>query len=81
MRISALLNIPPHFSIGEIDMVLPIDEEEWEAYPARPHPDLIRSRSEASGFRHVLERLLSAGKLPKLLNPFGLSIVAYTLYR
>ncbi|KAJ5619437.1 hypothetical protein N7510_003421 [Penicillium lagena] len=81
MQIYALLNISPHFSIGDIDMSLPCDEEMWESRPPRGHHDFAQSHSDALNFRHVLERLLSVGKLPQPLNPFGLSIIAHTLYR
>lgn len=81
MQISALLNISPHFSIGEIDMPLPSDKEAWESRLARGHLDHAQSRSDTLNFRHVLENLLSVGKLPQPLNPFGLSIIAHTLFR
>ena len=81
MQISALLNISPHFSIGDIDMTLPCDEEVWESRSPRGQHEFGQSPSDALNFRHVLERLLSVGKLPQPLNPFGLSIIAHTLYR
>lgn len=81
MQISALLNISPHFSISEIHMSLPCDEEAWESRHSLVHIDSGQSQGDASNFRHVLERLLSVGKLPQPLKPFGLSIIAYTLYR
>lgn len=62
-------------------MSLPSDEEVWESRPPRGHLDIVHSPSDALNFRHVLERLLSVGKLPQPLNPFGLSIIAHTLYR
>lgn len=81
MQISALLNISPHFSIGDIDISLPCDEEIWESRPPRGHHDFAQSAKDTLNFRHVLQRLLSVGKLPQPLNPFGLSIIAHTLYR
>lgn len=62
-------------------MSLPCDEEAWESHRFLGHIDSGRSQGDALGFRHVLERLLSVGKLPQPLKPFGLSIIAYTLYR
>lgn len=81
MQISALLNISPHFSIGDIDMSLPCDEEVWESRPPRGHHGFAQSLNGTLNLRHVLEHLLSVGKLPQPLNPFGLSIIAHTLYR
>jgi hypothetical protein len=81
MQISALLNISPHFSISDIDMSLPSDEEFWESRPRRQHHGIPECLNETPKFRYVLERLLSVGKLPQPLNPFGLSIIAHTLYR
>ncbi|BCS28427.1 uncharacterized protein APUU_61475A [Aspergillus puulaauensis] len=81
MQISALLNISPHFSINEIDMSLPWHEDDWEARSPRTHRDSAPSPSGSSDFCLVLKRLLSIGKLPQPLNPFGLSIIAHTLYR
>jgi hypothetical protein len=81
MQISALLNISPHFSISEIHMSLPCDEEAWESSRPFGYLDSGQSQGDALNFRHMLERLLSVGKLPQPLKPFGLSIIAYTLYR
>lgn len=81
MQISALLNISPHFSINEIDMSLPWHEDDWEARSPRTHRDSAPSPSGSLDFCLVLKRLLSIGKLPQPLNPFGLSIIAHTLYR
>lgn len=82
MQIACLLNIPAHFAIGEVDMPLPSDEDTWNARPAgnaSVEPDLAKSNSPT--IRYVLEGLLSVGKLPQPLLPFGLSLVAHTLYR
>ncbi|KAJ5963060.1 hypothetical protein N7481_013365 [Penicillium waksmanii] len=80
MQISALLGISPHFSVNETDMSLPWHEDDWESRSLHAHRDPAQSPSDAIDFRHVLERLLSLGKLPQPLNPFGLSIIAHTLY-
>lgn len=80
MQISSLLNISPHFSIGEVNMPLPTDEEIWNAPASTAHFEL-EPQSKSSNFRHILDTLLSAGKLPQPLNPFGYSLIAHTLYR
>ena len=81
MQISALLNIAPLLSIGEINVPLPMDDEAWSA----PHTSTNRSSAQhlqtALNFRAVLDSLLSKGKLPQPLSSFGFSIIAHTLYR
>ncbi|KAL2835334.1 fungal-specific transcription factor domain-containing protein [Aspergillus pseudoustus] len=81
MQMSALLNISPHFSVGEIDISLPWNEDVWESRSPRTHDDSAQPPSDTLNFRHVLEHLLSVGKLPQPLSPFGLSIMAHTLHR
>lgn len=81
MQISCLLNISPHFSVGEIDMPLPTDEESWNTAPVGLNFDPELLQPKPMNFRHVLESLLSVGKLPQPLNPFGFSLIAHTLYR
>lgn len=78
MQISALLNIAPLLSIGEINVPLPMDDEAWNA----PHPgSSAQIHHDALNFRAVLDSLLTNGKLSQPLSSFGLSIMAYTLYR
>lgn len=81
MQISCLLNISPHFSIGEVNMPLPTDEDIWNAPVSTTHFESELLQSKSYNFRHVLDTLLSAGKLPQPLNPFGYSLIAHTLYR
>ena len=78
MQISALLNIAPLLSVGEINVPLPGDDEAYNTTPPYAgHP----SDQDASNFRVVLDSLLSHGTLPQPLSSFGLSVVAHTLYR
>lgn len=81
MQISCLLNISPHFSTGEVNIPLPTDEETWNAPASTAHFESELLQSKSSSFRHVVDTLLSAGKLPQPLNPFGYSLIAHTLYR
>lgn len=72
MHLSVLLNIPPLFSIAEINASLPMDE------------DITAPRQFTSNFhnfRVVLQDLLSTGILRQTLGSFALSIIAHTLYR
>jgi hypothetical protein len=62
-------------------MPLPSDEDIWNAPGSGTRLEPERLQSESSNFRHVIESLLSAGKLMQPLNPFGYSLVAHTLYR
>ncbi|OAQ61102.1 fungal transcriptional regulatory protein [Pochonia chlamydosporia 170] len=78
MQISALLGVAPLLSVGEINVPLPVDDEERKAQ--RVSSDWPSAQDEPN-FRTVLESLLSSGKLPQPLSSFGLSIVAHTLYR
>ncbi|EGX97024.1 Fungal transcriptional regulatory protein [Cordyceps militaris CM01] len=73
MQISALLNIPPLFSISEINVPLPADThaESNSQYATESPPN----------FRAVLDVLLSTGELQHSLGSFSLSIMANTLYR
>ncbi|KAH8805434.1 fungal transcriptional regulatory protein [Xylogone sp. PMI_703] len=80
MQISSLLNISPHFSIGEVNMPLPTDEEIWNAPASTTHFESER-QAKSCNIRHILDTLLSAGKLLQPLNPFGYSLIAHTLYR
>ncbi|PWI75924.1 C6 and C2H2 transcription factor [Purpureocillium lilacinum] len=78
MQISALLNIAPLLSVGEINVPLSGDDEAYNTTPPYAgHP----SDQDASNFRVVLDSLLSHGTLPQPLSSFGLSVVAHTLYR
>ena len=81
MQISCLLNISPHFSIGEVNMPLPTDEEIWNAPASTTHFESELLQSNSSNFRHIMSGLLTNGKLPQPLNPFGYSLIAHTLYR
>lgn len=81
MQISCLLNISPLFSVGEINVPLPSDEETGNAPPAAIDFESELFHPQTSNFRTVLDSLLSAGKLPQPLNPFGFSLIAHTLYR
>ncbi|CEL02560.1 hypothetical protein ASPCAL03728 [Aspergillus calidoustus] len=81
MQISALLNISPHFSVGEVDISLPWNEDVWESRSPHTHDDSAQPSSGTLNFRQVLEDLLSVGKLPQTLSPFALSIIAHTLHR
>jgi hypothetical protein len=81
MQISCLLNISPHFAIGEVNMPLPTDEEIWNAPASTAHLESELLQSKPSNFCYVLGSLLSNGKLPRLLNPFGCALIAHTLYR
>lgn len=81
MQIACLLNIPSHFSIGEVDMPLPSEEDAWNAQMAGTNVELELAKSNSPNIRYVLQGLLSVGKLPQPLNPFGLSLIAHTLYR
>lgn len=78
MQISALLGVAPLLSVGEINVPLPVDDEERKSQ--RVSSDWPSAQDEPN-FRTVLESLLSSGKLPQPLSSFGLSIVAHTLYR
>lgn len=72
MHLSVLLNIPPLFSISEINAFLPMDE------------DMVGPRkftTKPLNFRVVLQDLLSTGTLEQTLSSFGLSVIAHTLYR
>ncbi|OAQ75458.1 fungal transcriptional regulatory protein [Purpureocillium lilacinum] len=78
MQISALLNIAPLLSVGEINVPLPGDDEAYNTTPPYTgHP----SDQDSSNFRVVLDSLLSHGTLPQPLSSFGLSVIAHTLYR
>ncbi|KIM99147.1 hypothetical protein OIDMADRAFT_56312 [Oidiodendron maius Zn] len=81
MQISCLLNISPQFSIGEVNMPLPTDEEIWNAPASTTHFESELLQSNSSNFRHIMSGLLTNGKLPQPLNPFGYSLIAHTLYR
>ncbi|KAL1962696.1 hypothetical protein VTN77DRAFT_9240 [Rasamsonia byssochlamydoides] len=81
MQISCLLGISPLFSVGEINVPLPSDEETWNAPAAAIDFESELFQPQKSNFRTVLNSLLSAGKLPQPLNPFGFSLIAHTLYR
>lgn len=78
MQISALLNIAPLLSIGEINVPLPMDDEAWNAPHSRPS---MHTQRDGPHFRAVLDSLLTRGKLPQPVSSFALSIIAYTLYR
>ncbi|KJK73508.1 hypothetical protein H634G_11243 [Metarhizium anisopliae BRIP 53293] len=78
MQISALLNVAPLLSVGEINVPLPTGDEAGRGQPSALDINLTR---DGPNFREVLEFLLSRGKLSQPLSSFGLSIVAYTLYR
>jgi hypothetical protein len=82
-QISCLLNISPLFSIGEVSVPLPTDEESWNAAMSTPNlnQSLEVEPAESPNFRRLLDSLLSTGKLLQPLNPFGFSLVAHTLYR
>jgi hypothetical protein len=82
-QISCLLNISPLFSIGEVSVPLPTDEESWNAVtPASNlNSSLKVEPAKSPDFRRVLDSLLSTGKLLQPLNPFGFSLIAHTLYR
>ena len=79
MQISCLLNISPLFSVGEVNMPLPSDEQTWNAPGSNFESEL--QQPQISNFRAVLDSLISKGTLPQPLNPFGFSLMAYTLYR
>ncbi|OAA69693.1 Fungal transcriptional regulatory protein [Cordyceps fumosorosea ARSEF 2679] len=71
MQISALLNIPPLFSISEINVPLPADADGTSS---------SQSCTESPpSFRAVLDALLSTGELQHPLGSFSLSIIAHTL--
>jgi hypothetical protein len=61
-------------------MPLPADEEIWNT-PISTLNFESELQSKSPGFRDVSNSLLSNGRLPQSLNPFGYSIMAYTLYR
>ena len=81
MQISCLLNISPLFSVGEVNMPLPSDEQTWNAPTAGSDFESELQQPQSSNFRAVLDSLISKGTLPQPLNPFGFSLMAYTLYR
>ncbi|EFY89132.1 hypothetical protein MAC_04907 [Metarhizium acridum CQMa 102] len=79
MQISALLNVAPLLSVGEINVPLPSGDEAGRGH--QPSALDMNLGQDGPNFREVLESLLLKGKLSQPLSSFGLSIVAYTLYR
>jgi hypothetical protein len=80
-EISCLLNISPLFSVGEINMPLPGDEETWNAPTSGANLEFQLQQPTSPNFHRILDSLLSTRKLLQPLNPFGFSLVAHTLYR
>ncbi|UNI15668.1 hypothetical protein JDV02_002179 [Purpureocillium takamizusanense] len=78
MQISALLNIAPLLSVGEINVPLPGDNEAYTTTSPSTSPP---ADQDTVNFRAVLDSLLSHGTIPVPLSSFGLSVVAHTLYR
>lgn len=78
---SSLLNLKPLFAISEISLTCRLPDAEdrfstssaaaWAASPATSPPH----------FRTVMEELLTKNRSERSLSPFGLSIVAVSLYR
>ncbi|KZO90459.1 hypothetical protein CALVIDRAFT_490418 [Calocera viscosa TUFC12733] len=78
-QLSSLLNIASHFSLGEIDMFLPNDDN-WSSAAPDSSSQLTPAQQPVN-FRQALNALLSRGKLMQHLSSFSFSLIAHTLFR
>ncbi len=70
-QLAALLNIPAHLSIAELDAPFPTTDWIAQAWTEQPLPT----------FADVIDAFLTHGSATCSLDDFGYSLIAYTMYR
>lgn len=80
-QVSSLLNLQPPFAISEVSSNCQLPDIDERFCAANAAAWAACSAASPSHFRTVIDILLREGRVEDPLHPFGMSIVAVSLYR